>query len=48
MHISDVYAREEFRHHSYLSPVVEAVIAGAGVHGYAYAVEQIAHLASED
>lgn len=47
VHLSNVHAREPFRHHSYLSPVVEAVIAGAGVHGYAYAVEQIAHLASE-
>ena len=46
VHLSNVHAREPFRQHSYISPVVRAVIAGAGVHGYGYAVEQIAHLAA--
>ena len=35
VHISNVYAREEFRHHSYLSPVATGVIVGCGVQGYA-------------
>lgn len=34
VHISNVHAREEFRHHSYLSPIALAVIAGLGVEGY--------------
>ena len=34
LHISNVHAREEFRRHSYVSPVATAVIAGLGVAGY--------------
>lgn len=39
LHISNVYAREEFRHQSYLSSVCKAIIAGAGLDGYRLAVE---------
>jgi 3-dehydroquinate dehydratase II len=39
VHISNVHAREEFRHHSYISGIATAVIAGMGVQGYAAAVE---------
>ena len=42
LHISNVYAREAFRHHSYLSPVSIGVMAGFGVQGYAYAVAALA------
>lgn len=42
VHITNVYQREEFRHHSYLSPVCTAVIAGAGVHGYKLAIDFLA------
>lgn len=42
VHISNVHAREEFRHHSYLSPVARGVIAGLGVHGYHAALEYLA------
>lgn len=41
VHISNVHKREEFRHHSYLSPVCSAVIVGAGVHGYVLAVSAL-------
>lgn len=34
LHISNIFKREEFRHHSYLSDVVDAVISGLGVQGY--------------
>jgi 3-dehydroquinate dehydratase II len=44
VHITNVHAREEFRHHSYLSDVSKAVIAGAGVMGYRFAVEYLAEL----
>ncbi|WP_285728107.1 type II 3-dehydroquinate dehydratase [Psychromicrobium xiongbiense] len=44
VHLSNVHAREEFRHHSLLSPVVSAVIVGAGVNGYRLAIEQLAWL----
>lgn len=42
VHLSNPHAREPFRHHSYLSPVAEAVVAGAGVDGYRWAVELLA------
>ena len=42
LHISNVYARETFRHHSYLSPVANAVMAGFGVAGYGLAIAALA------
>ena len=42
VHISNVHAREEFRHHSYISPVAKAVMAGFGVNGYALAIAGLA------
>ncbi len=47
LHISNVHAREEFRHHSYISPVAKAVMAGFGVNGYALAIAGLAHLSQE-
>ncbi len=44
VHISNIYAREEFRRHSLLSPVCQATICGLGLEGYRYA---IAHLAAQ-
>ena len=44
VHISNVHAREEFRHHYYLAPIASAVIVGAGVQGYAFAVQRLATL----
>jgi 3-dehydroquinate dehydratase-2 len=46
-HISNVFAREAFRHHSYVSPVAVGVIAGLGVQGYALAIQALAHRASK-
>ncbi|QMT40704.1 type II 3-dehydroquinate dehydratase [Neisseria shayeganii] len=34
VHLSNVHAREPFRHHSYLSDLAQGVICGLGVHGY--------------
>ncbi|MFM9881157.1 MAG: type II 3-dehydroquinate dehydratase [Burkholderiaceae bacterium] len=42
LHISNVYAREHFRHHSYISPVAKAVLCGFGVPGYAVAIAGLA------
>jgi 3-dehydroquinate dehydratase-2 len=42
VHITNVHQREEFRHHSYLSPVCAAVIVGAGVFGYKLAIDYLA------
>lgn len=46
LHISNVHAREAFRHHSWLSPVAKAVMAGFGVHGYPLAIAGLAQIAS--
>jgi 3-dehydroquinate dehydratase II len=39
VHITNIHAREEFRHHSYISSVAKAVLCGCGIQGYAYAME---------
>lgn len=44
VHISNVHAREEFRHHSFVSPVANGVIAGLGIDGYRFAIERLAAL----
>ena len=42
LHISNVHAREEFRRHSYVSPVATAVMVGLGVDGYPLAIRWLA------
>ena len=39
LHISNIYNREDFRHKSLISKVVNGVICGFGVHGYIMALE---------
>ena len=41
VHISDVYAREEFRHHSYVRDVAVVHVIGEGIPGYAAAVSRL-------
>lgn len=38
LHVSNVHSREDFRHHSYVSPVARGIIVGFGVTGYALAI----------
>jgi len=48
VHLSNVHAREPFRHHSYLSDVSQGVICGLGAAGYRYALASVVErLASE-
>ncbi len=42
VHLSNVHAREDFRRHSYVSPVATGVIAGLGVESYAAALRFVA------
>lgn len=42
VHLSNVHAREEFRHTSYLSDIAAAVVVGMGIEGYAAAIRYIA------
>ena len=39
VHLSNVYKREAFRHHSYLSDLAVGVICGLGAHGYRLALD---------
>ena len=42
VHISNVHAREEFRRHSYISPVATGVVVGLGIQGYLLALRYLA------
>ena len=39
VHISNVHAREPFRHHSYVSPAASGIVVGFGVDGYVLAID---------
>ncbi len=43
VHISNVFARESFRHQSYLSDIAQGVISGLGTKGYELALEAADH-----
>ncbi len=43
-HISNVHKREEFRHHSFISPVASGIVVGFGVHGYVLAINGLHQL----
>ena len=47
IHITNVYAREIFRHKSFISPVVSGVIAGLGINSYILAIDAIKELIKE-
>ena len=39
VHMSNVHAREAFRHHSYISPAAAGIVIGFGTEGYTLAIE---------
>ena len=47
VHLSNIFAREKFRHKSYFSDIAVAVVSGLGIHGYElalnYAIEHISN-----
>ena len=44
VHLSNIFRREEFRHHSYVSLAARAVICGLGATGYRLALDALAEL----
>ena len=44
LHLSNVFRRESFRHHSYVAPAAQGLICGFGPKGYELAVEAMADL----
>ena len=44
IHLSNIYAREEFRHHSYISGIAAGVIGGFGAYSYVLALEAMIHI----
>jgi 3-dehydroquinate dehydratase-2 len=46
-HVSNVHKREEFRHHSFISPVARGIIVGFGVLGYRLAINGLYQLSQE-
>jgi len=48
VHISNIHAREEFRHHSYVSDIAVGVICGLGPVGYRFALEAMAEIVSKE
>ncbi len=48
VHLSNVHAREEFRHRSYFSDIAEGTIVGLGANGYDYAVAEAIKITGRD
>ncbi len=44
VHISNIFARESFRHHSYISPIASGILCGFGIEGYALAIRGLASI----
>jgi len=44
LHISNIHAREAFRHHSYVAQAATGIICGFGAHGYVLAIDAMARL----
>jgi 3-dehydroquinate dehydratase-2 len=44
VHITNIHARESFRHHTYLSKGAKAVVCGFGIEGYGLAIDGLVAL----
>ncbi|MBS1704638.1 MAG: type II 3-dehydroquinate dehydratase [Armatimonadetes bacterium] len=47
VHLSNIYAREEFRHHSVISPISVGCIVGCGGYGFILALQAVRNLIAE-
>ncbi len=48
VHLSNIFRRESFRHHSYVSLAARGVICGLGAHGYELALDAVANLIEDE
>ena len=48
VHLSNIFRREQFRHHSYVSLASAGVICGLGAHGYELALDAVADLIKDE
>ena len=48
IHLSNTFAREEFRHHSYFSDIADSCLFGFGAYGYELAVQAAGHYVAND
>ena len=48
LHLSNIFAREEFRHRSYISPAASGIICGFGADGYVLALDAVNRLLAGD
>jgi 3-dehydroquinate dehydratase-2 len=48
VHVSNIFARDPFRHHSHIAPVAKASLCGFGIEGYALAIEGLAALTTAE
>ncbi|MCE2510692.1 MAG: type II 3-dehydroquinate dehydratase [Alphaproteobacteria bacterium] len=48
VHLSNIFRREPFRHHSYVAPAAQGLICGFGGHGYVLALQAMARILDSD
>lgn len=48
VHLTNIHRREPYRHRSFVAEVADALICGAGAHGYTLALTHVSHLLKED
>lgn len=48
VHLTNIYKREEFRHHSYISAIATAVLSGCGAQGYLLALQALDMMLNEE
>ena len=48
VHLSNTHAREEFRHHSYVSPVAHGIVVGFGAYGYELALDGLSRIIAKN
>ena len=48
VHLSNIYTRDEFRHHSFISPLAKGIICGFGANSYVLAIQALRLLMDEN